>query len=168
MTEELNLPCLYKVYRNLEANTYFFSTNTKAEYEILFIDGREIFSFTPLENSEIFNIIINKTKAGTGRRDPEIAKTIEAVLEHFFINKNRILIYTCDSADSRHISRNRLFNKWFINSSLKKALEKLDYHFTLQDPIYYTSMIFHKDHQLGRVTVIQTFKEVTKVLSDSK
>lgn len=168
MTKELNLPCRYRVFLNFTDNTYFFVTDTGAEYEILFTDGSALFSTTALECHEVYNIIINKIRAGTGRRDPEIAVTIEAVLEHFFSHRNRILIYTCDSADLKHLLRNRLFNSWFAKSHLKNSIVKLDHQFDNQDPVYFSSMIFHKEIDIGYIKINQVFKEVTNILSESK
>jgi hypothetical protein len=134
----------------------------------LFTNGSSLFTSTKLESLEVYNIVINKTKSGTGKRDPEIALTIESFLVHFFKNEDRILIYTCDSADSRHLLRNRLFNSWFENSQLKNSIEKLDHQFENSEPLYYSSLIFHKENKLGNTIITATFDEVINILSEAK
>jgi len=168
MTEELDLPSPYKVFLDLDTNTYYFQTETGAHYEILFTDAKGIFSSTALEESEVSNIVINKVKSGTGKRDRNIAHTIEAILDHFFKDNERILIYQCDNMDDKHVLRNRLFNAWFQNSSIKGIISKLDYVFERQDPVYYTSLLYHNQNSLGKATITGTFKDITDILSSAK
>lgn len=168
MTEELDLQSPYKVFLDLDSNSYYFQTDTGAQYDILFTDAKGIFSSTALEDSEVSNIVINKVKSGTGKRDIKISLTIEAILEHFFKNTERILIYQCDNTDNKHVLRNRLFNAWFQNSSLKTTISKLDYVFESQAPSYYTSLIYHNQNSLGEATITGTFEDITYILSSAK
>ena len=169
MTEELNLPCRYKVFRDSDSNTYYFQTDTGASYEISFIDGSLIFDATPLANLEISNIAIAKTRQGTGRRDINIWETVQAIVSDFFKVTDRILIYTCDSTDTKHYTRHRLFNSWFGKSNLKSEIIKLDADIKSQDgESMLTSMIYHSENSLGHNTITQTFEEVVLILQESK
>lgn len=168
MTEELYLPSPYKVFLDLDSNTYYFQTETGAHYEILFTDAKGIFSSTALEESEVSNIVINKVKSGTGKRDCNIALTIEAILDYFFKDNERILIYQCNNMDGKHILRNRLFNTWFQKSYIKGTISKLDYVFEGQDPVYYTSLMYHNQNSIGEATITSTFQDITYILSSEK
>ncbi|MEM9858516.1 MAG: DUF6169 family protein [Bacteroidota bacterium] len=166
MTEELDLPCLYKVFLDTESNTYYFQTQTGAHYEIFFIDSTPLFTSTLIEGCQVSSITIYKTKDGTGIRDNEIAKTVEAVLEHFFRDRNRILIYTCDGEDKKHFQRSRLFNQWFSKSLLKKSISKLDYRFKVEDSETLSSMIYHQENEYGSANITEAFDDVSYVLAN--
>lgn len=168
MTEELSLPCHYKVYIDTVSRSYYFNTDTGAHYEILFTDGKPLFSSTEIKDLEVSNIVINKTRQGTGIKDPQISLTIEAIIQHFFADQDRVLIYTCDSVDSKHLLRYRMFNTWFEQSRFKSQVIKLDFKFENASPMYFTSMIFHKRNRLGIDIITKSFKEITDILSDEK
>lgn len=165
MLEKLNLPCRYSVYTNLDENSYYFSTDTSAKYEILFSSCKELFVDTPLYNYDAYNVAINKIKEGTGIKDVEIFKTIEAVLFHFFRDKNRFLVYTCDSTDKKQNQRKRLFNIWYQNSYLKLQIKKIDGTVVDEDQLYFTSLLFHSNHQLDCQVIMANFNEIILILS---
>lgn len=133
MEEVLNLRCRYKVFSDTERNSYTFSTDTSAKYEILFVADSNIFKGTSLENREIFNKVINKLITGSGFADKEIEVTINAIIANFFLKTERVLTYCCDSQDSRENARMRLFNRWFSQSLNKTELVKLEDSFSVEN-----------------------------------
>ncbi|WP_461108597.1 DUF6169 family protein [Spirosoma koreense] len=44
------------------------------------------------------------------RADPAIGPTVIAICRDFFSNKERILLYICETADARHMARVRKFD----------------------------------------------------------
>ena len=168
MKRELSLPCRYKVVLDSKRNSYTFTTDSKAEYEILFTLDNGIFQGTELENGEIYQIVINKIKDGSGGKDDEIKLTVYAVIEHFFSNTNRILIYSCDTGDKRHYARMRMFNIWYTKSDLRSEIKKIDEKIESDDLLYFTSLIYHSDNEITESNIVKTFKEIVEILRDAK
>ena len=50
-------------------------------------------------------------------KDERVSVTIVSVLDHFFINSSRLLMYVCDSGDGRGRERQALFKKLQDNLS---------------------------------------------------
>jgi hypothetical protein len=167
MKEELSLPCPYKVSLDTSRNSYQFTTLSGAQYEVLFTLANEIFEATILSGVDAYNVVVNKLLTGNGLRDSNISLTVESIVAHFFIVKNRILAYSCDSDDGRHFARARMFNIWFEKSELEIDLIKCDYEI-VGETVYKTSFIFHKDNDLGVENIVATLNELRDVLQDYK
>lgn len=167
MNEELSLPCRYKVYTNSERSSYTFSTDTKANYDVLLSPTPELFVSTALEGVEVYSIIIAKKKGGTGKRDPEIVHTISAILNDFFAKgPDRILAYSCERDDTKHLQRKRLFDMWYTNNNTDYI--KMNGQLDDDGEIYYTGIIFHKENVFGEEVISETFGLVQAALQESK
>ncbi len=167
MIEALSLPCHYKVLLDTDKNSYHFITSGKAEYAVFFQQSNEIFSDTKIDGADIYSVSVIKTLTGDGLRDPEVFHTVNQIVEHFFLIKNRILLYTCDFTDDRHLLRDRLFNSWYAKSHLNKRLIKLDAALSGEITIK-TSLIFDSSNDLGVDNITESFNEVYEILESSK
>jgi hypothetical protein len=59
--------------------------------------------------------------------DEKVKNTIaETILDFLHYDKNRIIIYVCDTKEEKQVYRSRLFNKWFVNLSSKSVILKID------------------------------------------
>lgn len=166
VNEELDLPCLYKVSLDSTKNSYRFFTNTKAEYEVLFVFNNSIFSTTYLKDFDVYHFVINKLKTGTGKYDPEIQKTINVILSHFFENKDRVLTYVYDSTDGRELVRKRMFRRWENNSPNKETIYKLEASIETEDLTYQSGIIYHIENKAGQENIILSFNQVTYELKE--
>ena len=165
MIGELSLPCRYKVFYNSHSNSYQFSTSSGADYEILFIKDNNLFISTNLEAAEIYSLVINKIRKGLGGQDPEIQKTIIAILLDFFKNQNRILTYVYDSNDGKELVRKRMFKIWH-QKTYHPDLIKLDNSIPTEDCDYHTGIIFHSENHLGKQKIIKTFELIIGELTN--
>jgi hypothetical protein len=168
VTEELNLPCRYKVTRDPLKESYKFLTDTGAVYEILFVEENQIFSATVLEGFETYNFVINKLESGEGKMDPEIKSTISAIIEYFFQNKDRILIYVYDSQDGKASVRKRLFDIWACNNKLSSSVLKIDNTIKTDDLTYHTGMLYHKDNSAGKQNITDSISIINHILTSEK
>ena len=165
MTKELSLPCRYKVVLNSFRNSYHFSTDTDAEYEILFSPDADLFSNTDLKNAQVFMLVISKTRAGTGKRDPQIKKTVYAIVEHFFNVTDRILVYLFDNNDGRELTRKRLFETW-MSQYEKDIIERRHSQVVTDEINYEVGIIFHSANPIGTKNILTSFESIVHVLSD--
>ncbi|WP_339786170.1 DUF6169 family protein [uncultured Imperialibacter sp.] len=81
--------------------------------------------------------------------------------------RNRILLYTCDSTDGRQLTREQLFNGWYVKSSLNKRISKLDSSLE-GDVVIKSSILFDRENDLGAANISRCFYEVQAVLEESK
>lgn len=167
MKEALSLPCLYKVYLDTSKHSYHFTTSGGARYEVFFQQFNDLFIGTDIEGADIFSVSVNKVMPGDGKRDHEISVTVDHIVDHFFKIKNRILLYTCDSTDGRHLTREKLFNSWYSKSNLNQRLKKLDSSLE-GDVVIKSSILFDYENDLGAENITRSFYEVHSVLKESK
>ena len=124
-----------------------------------------MFVSTNLEASDIYSLVINKIREGTGGQDPEIQKTIIAILIHFFKDENRILTYVYDSTDGKELIRKRMFRIWQQRARHPDFI-KLDSSIPTEDTEYQTGIIFHRENHLGKQIITQTFELITTELTN--
>jgi len=168
MKEELSLQCPYKVSLDTLSNSYKFTTAGGASYEVLFSLSNEILSGTYLDGADAFHVVVSKITEGDRRRDIKVAQTIDSIVDHFFLIKNRIFFYICDSIDNRHSARFRMFNMWYSKSLLRNKLLKVDYQIRDEELTYYASFVFDKENDLGEEKVLESFEVVRQVLQEVK
>ncbi|WP_417357671.1 DUF6169 family protein [Flavobacterium sp.] len=148
MIEELNLQCPYKVTSNSDLFTYSFTTDYKVEYSVAFIDSTHMFTNTSTGEhlSGIYTINIDKMNDIAARGDSKVRETIESIVEHFFNDRERALIYICDYIDGKHYHRKRKFNGWFKGNYSCKDYIKHDAEFNSEEGLHLASIIYHVEH----------------------
>lgn len=148
MIEELNLPCPYKVTSNSDSFTYSFTTDYKVEYSVAFIDSTDMFTNTSTGEhlSNIYTINIDKMNGVEARGDSKVRETVERIIEHFFSDRERALIYICDYTDGKHYHRKRKFNGWFVGSDSCQDYIKHDAEFNSEEGLHLASIIYHVEH----------------------
>lgn len=168
MNVELDLPCPYKVTLDTSRSVYTFHTDTGADYEVLFQDYSSLFTSTIIESAEIFSMILNKKTVGTKVKDPKVQKTVSAIFDHFFQEKNRLLLYQCDDTDGRELSRKRLFEGWYNTSRSYQNYVKLEAKIQDGSKHYYGVLIHHKDNIYGSTAISDSFDIVVYTLQEAK
>lgn len=167
MIEELSLECHYKVTFNTSDYSYGFKTSGGAEYSVLFVDASSVFFNTRLEGSYCYNIVISKIKSGDGLKDKGVKETIGAIVDHYFSDPERILIFTCEEEDGKQSVRKKLFDMWFSNGTLSH-LVKFNEDIEGSEATYHSSILFHKENPLGISEVIKSYQETVKILGQTK
>ena len=150
-------------------NSYFFTTIHGAAYSIKFKPTPYLFENYPEIADQVYELVVELTRTVSVRSgiDPSIAVTIAAICEDFFINKERILLYICETADVRHMARVRKFDAWFREFSYSHFL-KIDTQFPDTNGItYYISLIFRLGHP-HRHTIIDEFELLSRQYNSDK
>ena len=90
---------------------YVFQTSKGVVYGIGFLYNE------PLGECETFQLSISNQNKVHASYDPDVKITIVAIVNEFFRQNLDGLLYMCDTSDNREAARNRLFLRWFEESS---------------------------------------------------
>jgi hypothetical protein len=146
---ELNLLCLYKVVVDNSGLIYKFNTKNDILYKITFSDASSYFCDSPYKNQlgEVFSLSIEKVSLEREPFDAEVRNTVDVILQHFFLDTQKSLLYVCDTLDKKEYKRLMKFNKWYFDSRYKDNVAKMDESVTDQDGItYYSTLLFHNQN----------------------
>lgn len=146
---ELNLLCLYKVIHDDVNLEYFFTTKNNIEYKITFLDAMSYFGGDDAKEylGSIYNMSLFKKSTQREPFDAEVRNTVDAILQHFFLDTQKSLLYVCDTLDKKEYKRMMKFNKWYFDSRYKDNVAKMDESVTDQDGItYYSTLLFHNQN----------------------
>ena len=141
-------------------NSYAFETINEISYEVKFKTSSYLFDGYSEIHIDAFELAIQVAINLTGKNpplDPKISHTISAIFRDFYLKNNeQVVIYICDSSDSRQEARRRKFNQWV---ELFKGTEFVKVDTKILDPagpIYYNSIILRSNNPY-RDQIIQSF-----------
>ena len=99
----------YKQERKLfSSENPSFSSNAQKIFPIEFVENNNIW-----ENEKAYEFgILNENKKNSPN-DSKVKETIQCIIEEFFLTNPDILLYQCETGDSRQAMRARLFTRWF-------------------------------------------------------
>ncbi|MFD2570120.1 DUF6169 family protein [Spirosoma soli] len=152
-----------------EFNSYLFTTVQGAAYTVKFKPTPYLFEAYSEIREQVYELVIDLTRPTSSkpRLDPAIAVTIAAICHDFFVDKERILLYICETADARHMARVRKFGAWFYEFNDSGFL-KIDTSFPDTNGItYYLSLIFRMGHP-HRHTIIDEFERLARNYNEDK
>ena len=95
------------------SNSYVFETTNKVTYQVKFKSTPYLFVNFPALGEQVYELVIELVYRPTTdklRADPAIGPTVLAICRDLFANKERILLYICETADARHLARVRKFD----------------------------------------------------------
>jgi len=107
--DRINSKAPYKV--SALGKQYVFVTNYGLHYEVRF------FEEMPIGGCETWQFSFAKAEDTLTPEDPYVRFTLFAIIDEFFIENEDVLLYICDTSDSREAARNRLFIRWFKQSA---------------------------------------------------
>jgi hypothetical protein len=146
MKEELNLPTPYKVFKVYSDSepSYEFTTKNDTVYGVVFMSGESYFPNIEVCKGRIFmlNFDIKEEVVEKRAYDGNIEITIAEIVISFFNSIENVMLFVCDSTDSRQRHRKITFNKWYNNHKEKLNIVKIDF-----SKPYYISMISREDNQ---------------------
>ena len=146
-----------------------FETSNEVVYQIRFKPTPYFFRHHPDLGQEVFELVVDVVFSSTTKipLDPRISATVAAVCQDFFADKERILLYICETADARHLARVRKFDAWFREFNDFHFL-KIDTNFPDTNGItYYVSLIFRLGHP-HRHTIIDEFELLARHYTEDK
>lgn len=113
--ESINNNSPYKVDYATNKAFVIFSTDYDVHYLVGFEYDDTSFGF------DAYQLVVINSDNKKSPKDSKARKTIIAIVEDFFSNNENVLLYICETGDSKQAMRSRLFQYWFssyINKSL--------------------------------------------------
>ena len=102
----LNFHSPYKVW--IDKGSYKFLTDYGVQYRIEFVENNNIW-----EDEKAYEFSILNENKKNSPNDSKVKATIQCIIEEFFLTNPDILLYQCETGDSRQAMRARLFTRWF-------------------------------------------------------
>jgi hypothetical protein len=104
------------VFAGSSSNSYFFETRHGVVYEVKFKPSGYIFENLPALSENTFEFVIEIAENRSGNQLPTdglIPLTIARIFFDFFREKEKLVVYICDSSDARQAVRYRKFSAWY-------------------------------------------------------
>ena len=102
----LNFHSPYKIW--IDNGSYKFLTDHGVQYRIEFVENNNIW-----EDEKAYEFAILNENKKISPNDSKVKETIQCIIEEFFLTNPDILLYQCETGDSRQAMRARLFTRWF-------------------------------------------------------
>lgn len=139
---------------------YTFQTENGVSYTVDFEDASYyIEGLSPLYQFSFYpkDFVGSKQKS---KMDVRVRDTILTLLNEFFDDSSRSLLFICESLDSRGKARFKLFDNWFKQFA-GNALEKYDKEIEVEvtSTIVYGSLIIHKNNT-DKDLIFQKLEEI--------
>lgn len=143
---------------------YGFTTLNFIDYQVKFKNTSYLFDGYLNKNIAAYEMVIQVAYNPTSQRpplDPRVAVTVAAIF-YDFMNRNneQVVVYICDSSDSKQAARHRKFLQWF---DLFGSLDFVKINANIIDHklvVYYTSLIIHKSNP-KRILLTEAFIALT-------
>ena len=147
-----------------EYNSYFFKADSGIIYEIKFKEFFYLFDESSVFSHYTYEFAIevaDNPLQGRPPLDSRIPITVASVFIDFFERVTEpLVIYICDSSDSKQAARHRKFSQWF---DLFGSLNFVKINANIIDHklvVYYTSLIIHKSNP-KRILLTEAFIALT-------
>lgn len=153
-------------------NTYNFVTKNNILYRIAFIVD-ETFSAISGENiANVYQVIIEKANGDIEPFDPKVSKTVENIIEQFFLNVDNSLLYICSEANDKAKTRHEIFDRWYKKSMYREVIVKIDNVLNIKISDHevqqlYTSFMFHRKNP-NYSKLIYIYNQIEDMLNDVK
>lgn len=156
--EAINSRSPYKV-EQLDATSFYFTTRDGLHYLCGFSED------TSFADEGVYQFYLVEKDHRRGRQDSAIMQTAIVVIEEFFKAAPGIMLYVCDTSDSLHAVRNRLFQYWFSNYPDNSKYVLVTEDVVVLGNHYYAGLMMTKTHpQLGEI--IQSFHTFVQSLPE--
>ena len=99
--------------------------------------------------------------------DAFIMSTIADIVTDFFKNRERIIVYICDTSDARHLARARKFGLWFEKFKTAQFIKVDASIIDEMGVIYMNALILHRENPYF-VEIIDAFRKVTGGYTEDK
>lgn len=159
--DKINSKSPYSVSATQDPNWVRFKT----DYGVLYLVGFDM-DDTSMLDTETYQFTILNGNHKKSPRDPKVRGTIVAIVEDFFVENNEVMLYICETGDSKQSMRSRLFEYWF--NHYKKGWNVMYLSATVKDEdgvLNYAAIIIRQDHPHLK-EVIREFTNTVTVLND--
>ncbi len=153
-------------------NAYCFITKNNILYRIFFAENNTLSEISKEDIPNVYLLTVEKSSKGIEPLDIQVSKTVENIIEKFFEQPFKMLLYVCDDGDGRANSRHKKFEGWYQKSKLRDRITKIDSLVSMdlnnEDiPKLYTSFLIHKQNG-AYDKMIQIFARFEAALHEEK
>ena len=138
--DRINMIAPYEV--KAEGKQYVFNTVHGLHYEVRFFEEQ------PIGGCETWQFSFAKASSETAPEDPYVRFTLFAIIDEFFLENEDVLLYVCDTSDSREAARNRLFIRWFKQSAQPDRFTIRSASTTIEGQGFYAAIIVENRNPL--------------------
>jgi hypothetical protein len=138
--DSINAKSPYKVA--IVGKQMVFETRFGLHYEIRFFEEQ------PIGGCETWQFSFAKADDKSAPEDPYVKFTLFAVIDEFFTENNNVMLYICDTSDSREAARNRLFIRWFKQSAQPDRFTIRSASTTIEGQGFYAAIIVENRNPL--------------------
>lgn len=138
--DHINAKAPYKVEAN--GKQMVFETRHGLHYEIRFFEEK------PIGGCDTWQFSFAKAESFQAPEDPYVRFTLFAVIDEFFTENENVLLYICDTSDSREAARNRLFIRWFKQSAEPDRFTIRSASTTIEGQGFYAAIIVENRNPL--------------------
>lgn len=158
-------------FRGGKNNSYVFDTNHEITYEVKFKPSSYLFEEQDEFSTQVYEMVIaiveRKNADDKTPSDSLIMYTIADIVTNFFQNRERIIVYICDTSDARHLARARKFGLWFEKFKTTQFMKVDASIIDEMGVIYLNALILHRENPYF-VEIIDAFRKVTGGYSEDK
>ena len=137
----INQRAPYKVEQTGDTS-FMFETRHGVVYSVGFMQDVSFFS------EGVYQFYLINLSSKTIGADRNISETVRVVIEEFFSNKEVVMLYICDTTDTRQESRDRLFKIWFHTYEKNSSYSLYSEGMTIDNVRYFSSILLRRDHPL--------------------
>lgn len=154
-----------------ENNIYLFETDSNIRYQVKFVPSGYLWESNPFYADYTHEFAFFPLENNTGKSPPldkKVPLTIALIFKDFFRENKNIVVYICDSSDSKQAVRFRKFNTWF-NYFKGISFLKMDMNIEdKQEGTIYTSLIMRADNPYLDKVMIEFKNIMLKAQEDDK
>ena len=159
------------VFDNI-TNTYNFTTKNNILYRVAFVVDETFSTISGEEIPNVFQIVIEKANEEIEPLDSKVSRTIEDIVERFFIRIENSLIYVCYDLDQKSKTSYDVFDRWYKKSNSRANIIKIDKIIEIAQTDYeiqrlYTAFMFHKKNP-NYEKLITIYNRIEEVLNSEK
>ena len=155
--EQINRLAPYEVWQH--NNDFRFCTDSGIHYTVSFLDDN------PIGGCEAYQFIIGKQESLHAAHDAKVRETILVILDNFFQQNLKVLLYICDTHDGREATRNRLFLSWFAEHAQKERFTIRTANAKLEQEVIYAAVIIENRNPLLEA-ILSDFDLTVRSLTD--
>lgn len=141
-------------------HVYLFTVQRGITYEVRFKPSGYLFENAQPFVDSVFEMVLLPINADVDQEKPldaRIQPTVVAIIRHFFIHKEKVLLYVCENKDGKGAARNRKFDQWFRIYNLDNHF-KFDFVITNGQEHYYNSVIGRLDNPYKTAITMACFE----------
>ena len=138
--DRINKIAPYEV--SVEGKQFVFNTIHGLRYEVRFFEEQ------PIGGCETWQFSFAKANSEPAPEDPYVRFTLFTIIDEFFLENQDVLLYVCDTSDSREAARNRLFIRWFKQSAQPDRFTIRSANTVIEGQGFYAAIIVENSNPL--------------------